>query len=714
MSVLQWGNDRFTLSFATAQDAPVRIVAISANGREDPEPLPTGAPLVEIATVAEGRKRSSQRYSQTAVGSRLRYSNHQTYTQGHWDILDITQHDPVTGLTTVNRLRSTAGSRAVQSTVTVTNRGGSPIQLQAVTSLTLSVLREGQYARPEPLQLVSGSSQWLGENQWSSEALRQHLPDLNLPFHGQDQRGHLLRSSASTWSTGGDLPTAALLEDDGWCWMWQVEHNGGWAWELGEDRDTLVLSLLGPTDEQHQWLHDLAPGESFTTVPATVAFSQDGLTGALQELSTHRRALRGGLRTPGNMPVVYNDFMNTLMGDPSTDRLLPLVSSAAEAGADVFCIDAGWYDEENDWWDGVGEWLPAAGKRFPHGLGEVTDAIRARGMTVGLWLEPEVVGRRSPAARLLPASAFLSRRGHRVMEHGRYHLDLRDPEARAHLDTAVDRLVQDFSVGYFKFDYNITPGAGTDFLASSPGDGLLGHSRAYLEWIDGVRHRHQHLLLENCASGAMRQDYALLSRFDVQSTSDQQEALRYPPIAANSFFSVLPEQAAHWSCPQPSMDDEQLHFTLATGMLGRMCLSGFLDRMTEEQLNLVAVAVAAHKELLPEIGHAFPFWPSGIPEWTSPWVSAGLHAPERDLVTVWNRGPDAEALTLDLPRWKNLPLRVETIGTASLPSGGRLQWDPDEAKLTITFSPGTTPAARTLSIRECSPTAPRSTVEGQP
>lgn len=49
----------------------------------------------------------------------------------------------------------------------------------------------------------------------------------------------------------------------------------------------------------------------------------------------------------------------------------------------------------------------------------------------------------------------------------------------------IDRLVSEYGIGYFKFDYNVSPGAGTDYDADAPGAGLLGHNRAYSDWIDG-------------------------------------------------------------------------------------------------------------------------------------------------------------------------------------------------------------------------------------
>ncbi|GFJ88411.1 glycoside hydrolase family 36 protein [Phytohabitans rumicis] len=471
-------------------------------------------------------------------------------------------------------MRSAPGVAAVRITTEIVNEGSAPVELRAVTSLATSI---GVPA--DRLDLYAGQSQWLGENRWTGRPLRDAgLVDLGLAFHGQDQRGRLVRHGHSSWSTGGDLPVGMLVDrDTGRGWGWQIEHNGPWTWEIGERRDGPYLALLGPCDEPHQWGLTLRPGERFETVPVALVLADGGLDGVAAELTAYRRVLR---RSRGDAaPVVFNDFMNTLMGDPTTERLLPLIAAAAEVGADVFCVDAGWYDDSTHWWDAVGEWRPST-TRFPGGLGEVIDAIRNAGMVPGLWLEPEVVGVRSPLAGQLPAAAFLTRGGAPVVEHGRLHLDLRHPAARAHLDGVVDRLVADFGIGYVKLDYNITAGPGTDAGTPYPGHGLLESGRAYLSWLDGVLARHPDLLLENCASGAMRQDYALLSRLHLQSTSDQQEFLRYPPIAAAAFLSILPEQAGNWAYPQPEMSDEEIRFTLTTGMLGRLYLSGHLDRMT--------------------------------------------------------------------------------------------------------------------------------------
>jgi alpha-galactosidase len=257
-------------------------------------------------------------------------------------------------------------------------------------------------------------------------------------------------------------------------------------------------------------------------------------------------------------------------------------------------------------------------------------------MVPGLWLEPEVVGVRSPVAAALPSAAFLRHEdGTRVTEQGRHQLDLTHPAARAHLDETVDRLVGEWGVGYLKLDYNITTTA----------PGILDHTRAWRTWISSALDRHPAaLVIENCASGGMRMDGASLSVTQLQSTSDQQDPFRYPPIAAAAPTVVPPEQGAVWAYPQPEHTDTEIAFTLGSALLGRIHLSGRLDRMTERQLDLVRDAIRTYKTIRPDLRTAVPFWLLGLPGWTDEWIALGLRAPVEGAtyVSVWRRGGEPE------------------------------------------------------------------------
>ena len=137
----------------------------------------------------------------------------------------------------------------------------------------------------------------------------------------------------------------------------------------------------------------------------------------------------------------------------------------------------------------------------------------------------------------------------KVAYRSRYQLDFRNPQVREHATKVIDRMVREYGVGYIKMDYNIEPGIGTETGADSFGDGLLQHNRAYLSWLDTIFETYPDLVIENCSSGGMRIDYAMLSRHSIQSTSDQEDYIKYATIAANAPSGLTPEQAAIWSYP---------------------------------------------------------------------------------------------------------------------------------------------------------------------
>jgi hypothetical protein len=677
---LLWSTEDFALVLGTAADAPVTLRSLhpATGGARPPElaPEPDRAvertpPLVEVQALGHGRFPGSHRYTCTAVGSRLRYTGHEV-TGG---ALHVHQTDPVTGLSATSVL--SASGRALRAWTVL--RADRPITVQAVTSLVIGTFVT-EDTGVDDLDVLWGDNDWVAESRWHRAPLREvGLPAMDPAVHHHMNRARMAVTTRGSWSTGERLPTGLIVRRGGGPGLaFQIEHNGAWHWEIGEDRAGASLALLGPTDAEHQWTLDLRPGESFTSVPVavTVAHGDDPVGAALAGLTAHRRALtaaKGTAGLDGPLPVVFNDYMNTLMGDPTAAKILPLAEAAAKAGADYYCIDAGWYDDDaGGWWDAVGEWEPSR-SRFPDGLDAVLARIRELGMVPGIWLEPEVVGVRSAVARSLPEDAFFQRGGQRVVEHGRYQLDLRHPAARAHLDAVVDRLVGR-GVGFFKLDYNIMPGPGTDVGGLAPGAGLLEHCRAYLDWLDAVLARHPGLLVENCASGGMRADYATLSRLHLQSTSDQQDPLLYPAIAAATPASILPEQAGHWGYAQPEMSAEESAFTLVAGITGRLYLSGHLARMDGEQLALVATAVAAHRELLPHNATAVPAWPLGL-EHRGPWQAFALHTDTAAVVTVWRLPGAPDELELPLPALRGDHVTCDQVFPApGTPGMGAWNW----------------------------------------
>jgi alpha-galactosidase len=291
-------------------------------------------------------------------------------------------------------------------------------------------------------------------------------------------------------------------------------------------------------------------------------------------------------------------------------------------------------------------------------------------MVPGLWLEPEVIGINSPF-KDKPDAWFFQRHGKRVIDHTRYLLDLRNPEVRAYLHSVIDRLAGDYKVGYIKMDYNVDGLEGTDYLADSPGQGLLEHNRALLTWLDEVLAKYPDLTIENCGSGGGRMEYAMLSHLQLQSSSDQEDYRLYPAIAVGESAAVLPEQLAIWSYPLAQGDADATSFNMVNAMLFRIHQSGHLAEMKPENFAQVKTGLGIYKQRMRQhIGSAVPYYPLGLPDITdkiSP-VALGMRSGQSNYIAVWRLQGDERVhlakadSTMRVLYPEDLGIRVEPEG----------------------------------------------------
>lgn len=166
-------------------------------------------------------------------------------------------------------------------------------------------------------------------------------------------------------------------------------------------------------------------------------------------------------------------------------------------------------------------------------------------------------------------------------------------------------------------------------------------------------------MLENCSSGAQRLDDAMNAAHTLQSTSDQQDPVRYAAMVAAIHTAVVPEQAATWAYPQPGWDDETNALTVVNALMsGRVHLSGRLDLLSPRQLDLVCRGMEVYKDMRGDIARAVPLWPLGFAKWHNDWLAAGLRVIDGDsgssgqggkcYLAVWRRGGGQESCELPL------------------------------------------------------------------
>lgn len=604
---------------------------------------------VEILVSGQDRvgERHGHKYIQTSPGYRMKYREFRDFRNERGRKLEVVTEDHITGLEVTGHYQFYDGISVVRVWTEVKNRGTEPQGLEYVSSFALNgIEKEGLREFDEKLELRIPHNAWQKELDWASYTLRELGLSSTQPHSMHRSSKTIGIGNTGNWSAKEYIPMGYLENQETRSSLfWQIEHNGSWYWEISDQDGHVYLKLSGPTEHHNHWWKNLQPGETFLTVPVSVGTAEGGFDEAMGELTKYRRAIRRVNDDNENLRVIFNDYMNCLFGDPTTEKEIPLIDKAAEAGCEYFCIDAGWYSA-GYWWDGVGEWLPSK-ERFPGGIKEVTDYIRAKGMIPGVWLELEVMGIKCPKADRVKDDWYFMRHGKRVYDRSRYQLDFRNPQVRAHATEVIDRVVNAYGVGYIKMDYNIEPGIGTEVDADSYGDGLLGHNRAYLEWLDGIFEKYPDLIIENCSSGGLRMDYAMLSRYSIQSTSDQEDYVRYATITANAPSAVTPEQAAVWSYPLTDGDCEEVVFNMVNALLLRIHQSGHLVNLSPERFSYVKEAITYYKTIRPLTKKALPYWPLGLSAYGDPWVSLGLEAEGKDLLAVWRR--DSQSPVQEIP-----------------------------------------------------------------
>lgn len=570
------------------------------------------------------------------------------------------------GLVVEIEMRLIKGSSTIRQITKVRNEGNEPVIITHLSSAAIQgVATDGlrQWYDKQKVKVHYCLQTWEGEGQWRCS----DLEELGLyPTSVHQCAGTVRFSSIGSFSTARYLPMTVIEDrETGKSWYMQVECSGSWNIEIGyrhldsSNTGGLFLHAGGPSERYGSWSKRLMPGECYTTVPVAFGCCIGGFAEAVRELTKYRRSsLKPANAWQGECPVFFNDYMNCLWGNPTKENLIPLIDAASEVGCEGFCIDAGWFGKRtNHWGFSLGDWEPSTDRFGDEGLKGIIDYIKRKQMIPGIWLEMEVCGEKAELGKKSD-EWFIRRRGKRVGGGSRWFLDFTKPQVREYMHGVIARLI-DLGIGFIKNDYNECIGLGEDTLSDSPAEGLLIHLNAFCSFIDEIRNKYPKLILENCGSGAMRQDYGMLSHFHMQSTSDQEFYHKYPSILGGALAGILPEQAGIWVYPYPLLyekinhpeilyspeyrammeDGEQTIFNMINGMCGNLYLSGHIDAADELNKELIKEAIDLYKKERKFIHNSYPIWPIGFTRINDEktWAVVGLENEDktRTLIAVW-------------------------------------------------------------------------------
>ncbi len=316
----------------------------------------------------------------------------------------------------------------------------------------------------------------------------------------------------------------------GWSANWRTRFLSSYEANVGEVKLMFEVMPTAPAP-----MRMIAPGETIAAPEVHFGISHEDFDAAIQRLHSYQRA--SVLRKVGNglQPVIYNHW--GYMGhELSEEKLIQEIDIAAEIGAELFMVDAGWYGNKlGSWSETTGNWF--AGDRLPHDLFPVFEHAKKMGLKYGLWVEIESAGRESKLAAEHP-DWFISRYGKPVDRI----LDLAKPAVKAYVESEIIRIIERYQLDMFRLDYNINAmEGGFNLVGECQENTLWRHVEAIYEIFDRVGLRFPNLQLENCAQGGARTDVGIVSRFTTTWISDWMKLPRTVRIL-NGMSMVFPPE----------------------------------------------------------------------------------------------------------------------------------------------------------------------------
>ena len=564
------------------------------------------------------------------------------------------------------RYAAWADSGTLTRQLTVINRGTNALHVEALPSLAWT-LPAGNY------ELTTLQGIWDQERQVVVEKLAAAPKSFESPWGRSTSR-------MSPW-------LALRHEPSGWLYLAQLAWSGNWNLSLERSPaagppGALDLRVALGIRFDRGGAARVPPGGRLELPLVAFTCTTGDLDDAANALHRFQRQFVVPNNPANTPPLVQFNSWYPFPGKMNIADMKRCVDRAAELGAEVFVLDAGWYNKK-DWFRETGDWYPDR-KAFPNGTAELAQYAHRQGLKFGLWVEIEVFGELSDAFKQHPEWC-LKREGRPILKDGHYHLDFGKPAVRAWAKKEMDRLVREHRLDWVKIDYNNDVGEALERDdGTSPGTVLYQHVRGYYDWLDAVRAAHPRLIIENCSSGGLRFDLGILGHTHTTWISDRTLPRPSVQLAYGATLEFTPQVCNHWM-----VGDEEngtvnaagppgwWDFMLRVPMNGQYGISSKIFDWPPALTRCTKDNIALYKRVRPVIayGDCYHLTPPPAHQDPTGWTALQYVAADRSksVVMVYRLGQSSSPQTFTLHGLEpNRTYRVRRDGAAA----GTLQTDP--------------------------------------
>ncbi|MGN0178019.1 MAG: glycoside hydrolase family 36 protein [Monoglobaceae bacterium] len=484
------------------------------------------------------------------------------------------------GYYVIHELTHFHGENGFEVKSTFVNKTGEKVTLEMLTSAALDNL--------SPFMNDDGSEDLTYhyfKGGWATEGkhIQRRLSDMNMEKSWGGSFESEKIGVIGSKPVGRYYPYAALEDTRHGCiWGIKLKHNATWQIELSRYGTPLSLSTGIGDINFGAWRKTIENRESFQSPTAYVSVAKGGIDEVSNDLikMNDRDIERYGEK---GMPIIFNDWV-THWGDTSLDKLISIADKMKDSKVKYFVVDDGWQK------GGVGDWTVDESK-LPGGLKRFSDEMRKRGLVPGIWMEFENIRYGSERYSEKFDTYNLKKDGRTIQNEAcnmlpTKFLDFRNPEVTEYLSRVVIEFLKENNIGYLKVDYNANVGIGCD-SEDGLGEGLRLHMEGVCNFFKKIKECIPDIIIENCASGGARLEPKMMSVSAMSSFSDAHECAEVPVIAANMHYLISPRQSQVWCVLKNSFDENHMRYVIASGFLGRLCWSGYIDKLSKRQFDMM-------------------------------------------------------------------------------------------------------------------------------
>ncbi len=310
------------------------------------------------------------------------------------------------------------------------------------------------------------------------------------------------------------LAKSETTEENGEVYAFNLVYSGNFLDEVEVDwRPHFIgaATRVGIGLGEEDFGFKLEKGEEFYSPEGIMLYTNSGLGDMSRKIHRFVREAIVPSDPFEKRPVVLNTWEASYF-DIDRDKLLAFADEAVKYNIDMLVMDDGWFGKRNNDDAALGDWYVNKDK-FPEGLKPFIEAVKAKGIKFGIWIEPEMINPDSDLYRAHPEWCIGCKGRRGSLSRNQLVLDMANPEVLDYLKKSFKETFKDLPIDYIKWDFNrhITE-PGSPYLPADRQDEasfrfMLGAYDLYFWFMENF----PNVMLENCSGGGGRYDLAMMA-----------------------------------------------------------------------------------------------------------------------------------------------------------------------------------------------------------